>query len=467
VVYYAATSYSTDCGFLLPRSNAALFAAVLALLIAVPTSLGAVQASAAPHLAPSTDLSLALPAGSGEQNPLPLGTGVDGYYDVELRNLGPSASNGQLTLTLPSGLELGPDGVALYANTSAFNTGTSTTLTCSGVTGTVTCDAGSVGITKVSSDPEMVEIDVLASTGSTSGSSVGEPGTSAQFSVAIAPTSASDPNAANNSVSSTIDFTGVADLTYSITPVAPEVGVGRSTTLTLSVTNHGPQVAGNAFGVAAVDPNGHFSIASFDGPTGPPASTFTAKSARKSMLKNLARSGQNAEVRSAARAMAADAAVPGAVLWFIGDLASGATATSHLVLTAKTTGNSQVALFAGSDAADTGCVGAGDPCTPALDALSATPQTSAAYIASSRVKSAVYINGLVKQYTPAGIVRSAGRTAYLQRYLNGTWQNVLSRKTDTKGQMAVGFIQTKPYVYRLYVSASTTAAMVTSGATIR
>jgi hypothetical protein len=123
-------------------------------------------------------------------------------------------------------------------------------------------------------------------------------------------------------------------------------------------------------------------------------------------------------------------------------------------------------MFAGSDAADPDCVGDNATCAPALDALTAVPQQTAAYIASSRISSAVYINGLVKQYTPTGIIRSVGRTVYLQRYLNGTWQNVLARPTGPTGQMAVGFIQTHAFIYRLYVAPSTTARAVLSGLTI-
>jgi len=90
-----------------------------------------------------------------------------------------------------------------------------------------------------------------------------------------------------------------------------------------------------------------------------------------------------------------------------------------------------------------------------------------AYIASSRQGSAVYINGLVKQQVGSVITRSAGRTVYLQRFIGGHWANVLSRGTDSNGQMAVGFIQNTVYQYRLYVLASPTATAATSATTAR
>jgi hypothetical protein len=91
-----------------------------------------------------------------------------------------------------------------------------------------------------------------------------------------------------------------------------------------------------------------------------------------------------------------------------------------------------------------------------------------AYISSSRARSAVYINGLIKQATMAPtLARGAGRTVYLQRYLGGTWQNVLSRTSNSTGQLSVGFIQNTVYQYRLLVSHSSTGASATSAGTIR
>ena len=82
---------------------------------------------------------------------------------------------------------------------------------------------------------------------------------------------------------------------------------------------------------------------------------------------------------------------------------------------------------------------------------------TSAYIAASRSGAAVYVNALVKQDSALGIVRSPGRTVYLQRELNGSWQNMLSRITNAQGQFAVGFISVPDNTYRLVVLASSTA----------
>jgi hypothetical protein len=86
-----------------------------------------------------------------------------------------------------------------------------------------------------------------------------------------------------------------------------------------------------------------------------------------------------------------------------------------------------------------------------------------AYIAATRQGSAVYINGLVKQDYSTGLIRSHGRTIYLQRNLNGSWQTMLSRVTDWQGKFTVGFISVVSYQYRYLVTESGSALATTSG----
>ena len=113
---------------------------------------------------------------------------------------------------------------------------------------------------------------------------------------------------------------------------------------------------------------------------------------------------------------------------------------------------------------------AGHPSVPSNTAavtVSSALAVTTAYIASSRQGSAVYINGLIKQQAGSTIVRSPGRTVYLQRFINGGWQSMLARTTDSAGQLAVGFVQTHSFSYRLYVTASSRATAATSATTTR
>ena len=70
------------------------------------------------------------------------------------------------------------------------------------------------------------------------------------------------------------------------------------------------------------------------------------------------------------------------------------------------------------------------------------------YSASSRSGHAVYINGLDHQWAANGLTQGAGRKNYLQRYVHGTWQTILSKTADAHGKFTVGFIQSAVYQYR-------------------
>ena len=96
------------------------------------------------------------------------------------------------------------------------------------------------------------------------------------------------------------------------------------------------------------------------------------------------------------------------------------------------------------------------------------------YSAGSRQGDAVYLNGLIKEYgfqvigaPPSlsfgcGLFRHANGTVYLQRLLNGAWQTVLSRTTDSQGAVTVGFIRHSVYQYRWMVLSKAASPLGTS-----
>ncbi len=89
-------------------------------------------------------------------------------------------------------------------------------------------------------------------------------------------------------------------------------------------------------------------------------------------------------------------------------------------------------------------------------------------IASSRVRQAVYINGLLKNYSSApGLVYPTGRLMYLQRYLKTGWQTMLSRPVDANGRWVVGFIQPAVYQYRLVAVETATSWSAGTASTFR
>lgn len=89
------------------------------------------------------------------------------------------------------------------------------------------------------------------------------------------------------------------------------------------------------------------------------------------------------------------------------------------------------------------------------------------YSASSRAGRAVYVNGLIHQWSSDDLAVGAYRTSYLQRYLHGAWQTMLARKADAHGRFTVGFVQTTVYQYRWVTTEVNTAWNATSASTVR
>ena len=89
-----------------------------------------------------------------------------------------------------------------------------------------------------------------------------------------------------------------------------------------------------------------------------------------------------------------------------------------------------------------------------------------AYSASSRRGKIVYVHGLVHQWDLSTLDAPSGRKVYLQRYIHGGWQTMLSR-TTVGGQVTVGFVQTAVHQYRWTVAESTQAWAATSASTFR
>ena len=90
-----------------------------------------------------------------------------------------------------------------------------------------------------------------------------------------------------------------------------------------------------------------------------------------------------------------------------------------------------------------------------------------AYVASSRSGKVVRVNGLIHQWTSKGMASPAGRRVYLQRYLNGVWQNMAGYTTNSVGRIGVAFVQAHVYKYRLVTTATATALGAVSGLTVR
>jgi hypothetical protein len=101
----------------------------------------------------------------------------------------------------------------------------------------------------------------------------------------------------------------------------------------------------------------------------------------------------------------------------------------------------------------------------AVPADAVVKYTTAAYVASSRHGTAVYINGVVDRNSAVGVVRSAGRSVYLQRHVGSAWRTILLHLSNSTGRISFGFVQPGAYQYRLIVAGTSTVSSARSAVT--
>jgi len=306
---------------------------------------GPVSATSAPVVVQvnQPDLSIALTPDSGEDQVGFLGTGQNLDFAVDVANLGFGSPDSTLTLSLPPGMQLGPDGVARDADGSS--------LVCAPAAGTVSCDLGPLA--GAPADPTIV-IDLTTAGQEPIGSTV-------TLTATVSANTGTDTDPSNNSVSAELTYTGIARLHFGLQPSARSVAVGASTTVTLRVSNAGPQPAPATLGLAILIGD-NFTISNF---TGSPLPT-TMSRAQLAQAQLLSATGPAA---GSAPPVAPAAGGGSGVLWFIGNLPAGSSASATLTLTAVKPGPARLAMLALSGAGDPGCTAA--DCPPAELTLTA------------------------------------------------------------------------------------------------
>jgi hypothetical protein len=272
-----------------------------------------------------------------------IGTGMHMQLNVDVRNLGFGTPQTSLTITLPAGLVLD------FAIRDQDADG-GPPLTCPQIGSAppqYKCALGSVPI--LGGDPG---VQIFVTT--TAHPPVGTIGT-ITVSAAPDPGEGTDTNPANNSASTPVRFTGLAALSFTVTPTATKVLLGAQTTVTLTIHNAGPQPAEQVTAFIGAqgsgDKSGHtgccaFDITGFTGTTSPPG---------------VARHGPPVFPTSA-------------VEWFVSTLAPGSSITATLTVKARMLGIGQLQLFGGSTATDPNCPN--DDCpgaTAFLQAIAAQP----------------------------------------------------------------------------------------------
>lgn len=305
------------------------------------------------------DLAVSLTPGAGEDQVGFLGTGQDLDLLVDVANLGYGTPNSTLTIALPPGMTLGASGVLRDSDGS--------NVSCSnGIGTTVVCNLGR--LVRGASDPTL-DIDLTTLPNEPVGSTV-------PVTVSVAPNAGegTDSDPSNDSASVQVLYTGIAHLSYQISPAANKVAIGQSTKLTLTVHNAGPQKAPQAIAIAIII-GGQFEVTDFTGDSAPAgsASRVATQLAKQAQLLTAPAPGVNG-------VSAAPAAGGGTgILWYIGDLAPGASVAGVLTLKAKAVGKVSIELLAVSAAGDPGCTQFDcTPTTVALTVVPAAPTTPAA-----------------------------------------------------------------------------------------
>lgn len=285
------------------------------------------------------DIATVLTPDSGEDQLGFLGTGNHLVFQVDVSNLGYGTPDTQLDVDLPTGVALGSDGVTRDADNSS--------LACAAAPGNaqhVLCQLGALPHA-TGSDAATLDIDLVTTPAAQIGQIV-----AVTAMASPKPGQGSDVNAANDSATAHLKFSGAAALTTTVTPAASKVELGATTTVKLTVHNAGPQPTGEtiAFSILLGE---NLTLTGFSGNTTPPPDLGGPASA------------------------SGPAVSPNGVIWFAGDIAPGHSISATLTLRATKLGTTQVAMFAFSEAGDPNCPDQScDPTTAAVRVIAVPPK---------------------------------------------------------------------------------------------
>jgi hypothetical protein len=265
------------------------------------------------------DITLRIPARSGEDRAALLGTGRIAAYGAYLGNRGATAAAATLTLTLPDGLRLDTiDGVQRIDFTKNGD-GADVPVKCTHtLSATVTCDLSAI--------PHAVDSVLLVPVIATKSA---KPGTRSAFHLRITPNGEPDQDPSNNALTGRVKFTGIARLKCSLISRVTKVEVGKKVTVKVRIHNLGPQPAGYAYGIV-ISNSRHFVISKF-------LTNRHPKSGRKFVR------------------IPAPPELGSVLQWNAGSIGAHSTAYARLILTAKSVGESLVQFFGDSAAGNPGC----------------------------------------------------------------------------------------------------------------
>ena len=314
------------------RSTAAATYAIAG-VAAVPVTSTDVIVSVGQTTAPPVDLAVAAEDPSSIDDPILLGRNQGGDLLAYVDNAGTATTTADVLIDSAPGLVIGE----VIADDAV------TVLPCTAVAGNPQQRRCAVPAISPGDDHgQVLDIRLTASPTALVGATA-----SVGVSITPTPDATVEADPSDNSATAFFQFVGQADLSYSLTPASSRVLVGRTVTIRAGVTNHGPDDAPTTVALAMLQHQlTHFAIVGFTGATIPVSSS---------------------PVPLRARATADD---PNALLWSIGTLAPGQSASATLTLRATSPGTEGLTLLAISSATDPDCVNQLD-CPPAQITLTA------------------------------------------------------------------------------------------------
>ncbi|WP_159440824.1 hypothetical protein [Jatrophihabitans endophyticus] len=323
---------------------------------------------------PGTDYPVVcLPADLDEDEAATLAAGDSiGFLAAVVNHGSVPAADAEVVIDLPAGLRLADaDALGLNGPVLRFESydeldGDGTALVCDDTTtARVTCHTGPVA----AGSAFLVGIVLTAQPDA-------QVGTRASFTVTLQPTAPTAPAAfAPSSVTGTVEFTGTAHLSLSLSPTKATVTVGDTVRVKATVTNEGPDAAPNTFGIALdggrEGEEAHFRVTNAPIPIDDGGDGGESGGASASAPVPVVGVASRPHIRTL---RAADNPYFTGGIWPIGTIAAGETESVTIELKARSAGTDELYFFATADVEDPTCDiddgdgGDGDGAAPSVSA---------------------------------------------------------------------------------------------------
>jgi hypothetical protein len=306
----------------------------------VSSAPGSVTSAAVLVAVNQPDLAVLLTPGSGEDQLGFLGTNSDLGLAFDVANRGFGTPQTSVEIDFPIGSTLGDGGL--------IRDSTEEPLPCVPMTNAQNflCNIGNLSHVSLGSG-ETFDVDITTTPSPPVGQVV-------PITVSAVPNAGqgTDTDPTNDSATAHFQFSGIASLSYTITPAKTKVVIGAETTVKLTVHNAGPQPANQTVAIAVLI-GASFEITGFTGDT----VDLSGPGVVGGPGKAIASPNFSGRFIPTALTSVAEPAAPGTqlVLWLVGDIPAGGSTTAVMTIKAVGLGQTRVGLLAASNAGNPAC----------------------------------------------------------------------------------------------------------------